>query len=449
MKKGILKYLILGSLLFAVPQINAAESAQDKTYDQLKLMVDVLGLIQENYVVEKNTKDLITGAIKGMIKTLDPFSQFMEPEIYKDMKTETEGEFGGLGIRIGLKDDILTVTTPLPGTPAYRIGILPEDRIVKIEGVTTRGLSLDDAVQKLRGKPGTKVTISIFREGFKEPKDYTIMREIIKIETIRKRMLDKDIAYIQLTEFNAKSQEDLHAALVDMKAKGMKSLVFDLRNNPGGLLDIAIGVCKEFVGDGNLVVYTQGRDPASRRDYFSYGKAPFADLPITVLVNRGSASASEIVSGCVQDLKRGLIIGTTTFGKGSVQSVFPLNDGYALRLTTAKYYTPLGRSIHRDEGSDKGGIIPDIGIDVPRETEAKLYMQAEEVFAPGTEPKSIVKEESRVKDEVLDTAVELLKARDIFTQGPIKVLTPTPIQHPTQAQQQPQQPAGNQVPIKK
>ena len=387
----------------------------DKTYEQLRLLVDVMGLIQENYVEQKDSKDLIVGALHGMVKTLDPFSQFMEPEVYKEMKTETEGQFGGLGIRISTKNDWLTVITPLPGTPAYRIGILPDDVIIKIEGKSTQGLSTDDAVKQLRGAPGTKVNITIAREGVKEPIEYSITREIIKIETIHSRMLTGDIGYIQLTEFNANSDKDMSKALEGLKKEGMKALVFDLRNNPGGLLDVAVDVCKEFVGDGKLIVYTQGRNPESRRDYTSPGKAPYGNVPMAILVNRGSASGSEIVAGCVQDLKRGLIIGTTTFGKGSVQSVFPFSDGNALRLTTAKYYTPSGRSIHRDEKTGKGGISPDIIIEVTKETEAKLYMQSEEIFAPGKTPESTVKKQERVEDVTLQRAIELLKARDVLS----------------------------------
>ncbi len=392
----------------------SAKAAVDSTYDQLKLLVDVMGIIRENYVEERDTKSLLTGAINGMVHTLDPFSQFMEPEVYKDMKTETEGQFGGLGIRISVKNDWLTVITPMPGTPAYRLGILPDDKIIKIENQSTAGMKVEDAVKLLRGAPGTKVNITIAREGTMEPILYNITREIIKIETITSRMLSDNIGYIRLTEFNANSGHDLDKALSGLNQKGMKNLVFDLRNNPGGLLDIAVDVCKEFVGDKKLIVYTQGRHPESRRDYRADDKAPYQTLPVVVLVNRGSASASEIVSGCMQDLKRGLIMGTTTFGKGSVQSLLPLTEGNALKLTTAKYYLATGRCIHRDEKTGKGGITPDIIIDVPKETEAKLYMQSEEIFTAGKEPKPGVKKEDIVRDEALDKAVELLKARSIF-----------------------------------
>ncbi|MFH1369130.1 MAG: S41 family peptidase [Elusimicrobiota bacterium] len=390
-------------------------AAVDKTYDQLKMLVDIMTFIEENYVEEKQPKDLLNGAIKGMVKTLDPFSQFMEPEVYKEMKTETEGQFGGLGIRISIKSEWLTVVTPLLGTPAYRIGILPDDKIIKIEGQSTQGITVEEAVKKLRGTPGTKVTITIARESAKEPIDFTITREIIKIETISGRMLENRIGYIKLTEFNANTTRDLRKELAILEKKDMKSLILDLRNNPGGLLDEAADVCREFIGENKVVVYIQGRKADSRRDYYAKVKAPYGDLPLIVLVNRGSASGSEIVAGAVQDLKRGLLVGTTTFGKGSVQSVYPLTEGYGLRLTTAKYYTPSGRCIHRDEKTGAGGITPDIIIPVTPEVEVKLYTQGEEVYAQGKEPESAVKKQDRVEDVALLRSIELLKAREVFS----------------------------------
>jgi carboxyl-terminal processing protease len=413
-KLFILTMTLAISLTVSYTVISPVRAAVDKTYDQLHLLFEVMSYIQDSYVEDKDTKTLLVGAVHGMVKTLDPFSQFMEPDAYREMKTETDGQFGGLGIRISTKSDWLTVITPLPGTPAYRIGILPDDRIVKIEGKITQGMTVEDAVKQLRGAPGTKVMITIVREGVKDPIDYSITRDVIKIETIRSKMLSDGIGYVQLSEFSANSDKDLNKALAGLQKQGMKSLVFDLRNNPGGLLDVAVDVCREFVGDGKLIVYTQGRQANSRRDYVTQGKAPFAKLPMIILVNRGSASGSEIVAGAMQDLKRSLIVGTTTFGKGSVQSVFQLSEGNALRLTTAKYYTPSGRSIHRDEKTGKGGITPDFIIDVPREVEAKLYMQAEEIYAPGKEPESQIKKQDRVEDVVLLRAMEMLKMRDLF-----------------------------------
>ena len=404
-----LGFLLLMSFLLSYVLITPVRAAVDKTYDQLKLMIEVMGLINSNYVEVRENKDLVTGAIHGMVGTLDPFSQFLEPDAYNEMKTETEGAFGGIGIRISEKNDWLTVITPLPGTPAYRAGILPEDRIIKVDNKNTYKISMDEAIKYLRGAPGTKVNISIARDGVKDPIEITLKREIIKIETIRSKMLDSEIGYIRLSEFSLNSDKDLKKALSELHKEGMETLILDLRNDPGGLLDIAVEVCDNFLGEGKLIVFTQGREKESRKDYLSQGNSPYAKLPLVVLVNRGSASGSEIVAGAVQDLKRGLLVGTTTFGKGSVQSVFPLQEGNALRLTTAKYYTPSGRSIHRDEKTGKGGITPDYVIDVPKEVESKLYMQSESIFAMGKEPLPSVKKENLVEDAVLNKAIELIK----------------------------------------
>lgn len=404
----------MGAVYNAFP---SAKKSLDSTYDQLKMLVDVMTIIRDNYVEERETKELIVGALKGMVKTLDPYSQFMEPDSYKEMKTETEGHFGGLGIRISMRDEWLTVITPLPGTPAYRQGILPNDKIIEIEKKSTRDITLREAVKKLRGTPGTKVNITVAREGAKAPIPITITREIIKIQTIYKRMLSDDIGYIRLTEFSANSERDLVKALKHLSQKGMTSLVFDLRNNPGGLLNTAVGVCRQFVGNNQMIVYTQGRHKKSRREYRAgSGDAPFGKLPLVVLVNHGSASGSEIVAGCMQDLKRGLIIGTTTFGKGSVQSVLPLAQGNALRLTTAKYYTASGRVIHRNKKTGKGGVTPDIIVNVPIEVEAKLYRQSEEIYEKGKKPSTAAKKEERVEDVALTRAIEMLKAQRVFDQ---------------------------------
>lgn len=409
-KKFGIGLLLAMIFLFSYVLITPVRAAVDKTYEQLRLMIDVMGLINANYVEVKDNKDLVTGAIHGMVGTLDPFSQFLEPDAYKEMKTETEGAFGGIGIRISEKDEWLTVITPLPGTPAYRAGILPEDRIIKVDDKNIYNISVEDAIKYMRGAPGTKVIITVAREGVKEPIVFTLTREVIKIETIRSKMLDSDIGYIRLSEFSANSEKDLNKALSSLHKEGMKYLILDLRNNPGGLLDIAVDVCENFLEDGKLIVFTQGREKESRKDYISKGNSPYAKLPLVVLVNRGSASGSEIVAGAVQDLKRGLLIGTTTFGKGSVQSVFPLDEGNALRLTTAKYYTPSGRSIARNEKTGIGGVTPDIIIDVPKDVEAKLYMQSEDIFAKGKKPQSSVKKENIVEDVVLKKAVEMIKS---------------------------------------
>lgn len=397
-----------------------SQSVADTTYGQLDLLVEILTLIQDHYVEEADTKRLMYGAASGMVRALDPFSQFLEPEMHREMKTETEGQFGGLGIRIALRDGLLTVITPLPGTPAYRAGILPGDKIVRINGDSTQELNLAEAVRKLRGTPGTKVTISIFRDGVSEPADYALTREIIKIQSVRARMLEPDIGYVRIAEFSQKTNDDLTAALQRLQHDGMQSLVFDLRNNPGGLLNVAVDTCKLFLGSRKLVVYTEGRK-SPRQEFRTDESAPFRTLPMVILVNRGSASGSEIVAGALQDHHRALVLGVPTFGKGSVQSVVPLSDRddkgnqSGLRLTTAKYYTPSGRSIHRDEKGGKGGIIPDITIEVSREGEAKLQTQDDELYAKDRAPAPTVTKD-RVEDVVLKRGVELLKAQKVFGQ---------------------------------
>ncbi len=401
-----------------------AKQEQDKTYQQLKILLDVLNYTKENYVEEVDIEKLINSAAKGITRSLDAFSQFMEPDDFKELKVETEGQFGGLGIRIAIRDEWLTVITPLPGTPAYKIGILPGDKIVKIENESTQGITVTDAVKKLRGTPGTKVNITIVREGVKEPIDYTITRDIIKIEAVKfKTELKDGIGYIALYEFNSNSYSEMVDSLNELKKRGMTSLVLDLRNNPGGLLNQAVDISKLFIGDNKLIVYTEGRN-APRKDYRADEKALFADIPMVTLVNGGSASGAEILAGALQDNKRSLIIGSQTFGKASVQSVLNLDKGYGLKITTAKYYTPSGRSIQREEKSSvkgstetyTGGIIPDIIINVPKEIEAKLYQQREEIYFSGKEPVSAVKKEDQVEDVVLNRAYEILKAINIYSQ---------------------------------
>ncbi|MEN3014150.1 MAG: S41 family peptidase [Endomicrobiia bacterium] len=411
----ILSWLFI-YLLLSFPLV-----AKDSTYKQINLLLDVLKYTEENYVEEIDREKLLISAIKGLLKPLDPFTQFMEPDTYRELKVETEGQFGGLGIRIAIRDEWLTVITPLPGTPAYKAGILPNDRIIKIEGESTYGITIEEAVKKLRGTPGTKVTITISREGVKDPIDFTITRDIIKIEVVKYKMLTDTIGYIALYEFNNNSYDDVNKALADLKKKGMKSLILDLRNNPGGLLEQAVKIAKLFLDQNKLIVYTEGRK-SPRKEYRADFSAPYSDIPMIVLINAGSASGSEILAGALKDNRRALILGSRSFGKASVQSVIDLGDGYGLKITTAKYYTPSGRLIERSETSVKGstqpylgGIEPDITIEVPKEIEAKLYQQREEIYVPGKEPVSAVKKEEQVEDIILSRAVEILKAINIYT----------------------------------
>src|SRR5262245_27014243 len=331
------------------------------TYENLKLFTEVLSIIQSQYVDEVPPKDLIYSAIKGTLRGLDPHSSFLDPEMYKEMQVETSGSFGGLGIEITLKDDVLTVVAPIEGTPAYRAGIHPGDRIVKIEGLSTKDMQLTDAVKRMRGKPGTKVTISIVREGWTEPKDFPITREQIRVQSVKSQELEPGLEYIRLRQFQEQTASDLDNALESFsKGKKIQGLVLDLRNNPGGLLNSSVEVVEKFVDSGRLVVYTEGRVRNQNMRFQANAKRAFTDFPMVVLVNQGSASASEIVAGALQDWGRAVVLGTQTFGKGSVQTIIPLSDGSGLRLTTAKYYTPKGRSIHGK------GLTPDIIVEQPK-----------------------------------------------------------------------------------
>jgi len=371
------------------------------TYENLKLFTEVLDIIQKQYVDEVPAKDLVYSAVKGALRGLDPHSSFLDPEMYKEMQVETSGSFGGLGIEITLKDDVLTVVTPIEGTPAYRAGIHPGDRIVKIEGLTTKDMQLTDAVKRMRGKPGTKVTISVVREGWTEAKDFPITREQIRVQSVKTQQLEPGIEYIRLRQFQEQTAGDLDTALEKYSKEGkIQGLVLDLRNNPGGLLTSSVEVAEKFLDSGRLVVYTEGRVRNQNMRFQANSKKGFTDFPMVVLVNQGSASASEIVAGALQDWGRAVLLGTQTFGKGSVQTIIPLSDGSGLRLTTAKYFTPKGRSIHGK------GITPDIIVEMPKSTAA---------VTPGSgEPTPPVPAAPETAQELLKKDVQLQRALDLL-----------------------------------
>src|SRR5438093_860417 len=326
-----------------------------ETYEELKTFTEVLAHVQKHYVEEVKTKDLVYGAIRGMLATLDPHSAFMPPEVYKEVQVETKGEFGGVGIQIGMKENRLAVIAPIDGTPTERASAKDTDCMKKVDNESTKDMTLMDAVQKMRGPKGTKVTLTMHREGAPEPLVFTLTREIIKIESVKAKMLEGNIGYIRLTQFQDQTARDMAAALKKLREQKMQPLILDLRNNPGGLLTSAIEVSEQFVGQSRLIVYIKTRE-GRKDDYVSHNKEQPDDYPIIVLVNEGSASASEIVAGALQDWGRAVVVGVQTFGKGSVQTILPLGDGSGLRLTTAKYYTPKGRSIHGI------GISPDITV---------------------------------------------------------------------------------------
>ena len=424
----------MASAALAQPQSHPTPASNDQVYEQLNLLLDVLNNIQENYVDETDPKALIYGAASGMVRTLDPFSQFMEPKASREIKAETEGQFGGIGIRLNTKDSWLTVLTPMPETPAYRAGLRPNDRIVAIDGESTRDLHVADAMDKLRGPPRTSVVLTIRRwpkgllpaaskkeedsdeedvsDGSSTLKDFKIVRENIRIESVQHRMIEGRVAYVRVSEFSARTTADFRTAVRELLKSNPVGLVLDLRYNPGGLLAAAVEMASDFLGHGQLVVYTQGRRPESRQDFRSADQALCPELPLAVLINEGSASGSEIVAGALQDHRRALIMGARSYGKASVQSVISLADKSGLRLTVARYYTPNGRSIHRDEKKKTGGIVPDIPVAVSREAAEKLFDQWEMIYEPGKKPRSAVKEGEFVRDAALDKAVDLLKAGD-------------------------------------
>lgn len=334
----------------------AVSADAGKTYDSLKVFTEVLSVVQKNYVEEVDTKTLIYDALTGMLRALDPHSGFLTPEDFKEMQVDTKGEFGGLGIQISIKDKVLTVIAPIEDTPAWRAGIQAGDQIVKIEGESTADMSLQDAVNKMRGPKATTITITVYREGWKKPKDFPLTRDIIKVKSVSHKMLDDKIGYLKLKQFQERSGPDLEAAFKDLvDEKKAQALVLDMRNNPGGLLRSAVDVAGLFVPNDSLVVYT--KDRAGNRVEYRTTDSPVSDkIPMVVLVNQGSASASEIVAGAMKDLNRAVILGVTTFGKASVQSIIPLSDGSGVRITTARYYTPKGVSIQNT------GIVPDIEV---------------------------------------------------------------------------------------
>jgi len=395
-------------------------------YEDLKVFTEVLTIVEKSYVEEVSVSDLIQGAIKGMMASLDPHSAFMNADAYKEMQVDTRGEFGGLGIQIGMKNSLLTVISPIEDTPAFNAGIKAGDVIIKVDDESTKDMTLFDAVKKMRGPKGTSVVITIVREGWKEPKDFTIVRDIIKIKSVKHKMLEDGIGYVKINQFQERTADELETALKDITKKEAKSLILDLRNNPGGLLKSAVDVSDKFLPPGKLVVYIKGRN-GDKTEYFTQGDKDHYTFTTIVLVNQGSASASEIVAGALKDWDRAVILGVPTFGKGSVQSVIPLGDGSALRLTTAKYYTPKGISIQNT------GIEPDIEVKIPIENESDGHVVIREKDLEGhldNDQVKVKKEKKEKKsdkmpvkvDEEDDTqlkrAVELLKMWGKFKSFP-------------------------------
>ncbi len=356
---------IFGFLLGAYGK-RTTVNPNDKTYyEYLRTFSDVIELVKKNYVEEVNDKEIIYSAIKGMLESLDPHSSFLPPEMYKEMQTDTKGEFGGIGIEISIKDGFPIVITPIEDTPAFKEGIKAGDHIVKIDNKPTKNMNLMDVVKMIRGQKGKPVTLTIVREGVPGMKDYTVVRDIIQVKSVKYKMLDNDYGYIRIVQFQEKTSRDLDNAFKELekmnKDKELKGLILDLRNDPGGLLEQAVEVSDKFLSDG-VIVSIEGRGEKGKQEnnkmkFFAEKKSGDYLNPLVVLINEGSASASEIVAGALQDYKRAIIVGAKSFGKGSVQTIIPLGDGSAVRLTTAKYYTPKGRSIQGE------GVAPDIAVE--------------------------------------------------------------------------------------
>jgi len=395
----LLANLVIGARIYSQ---EAAAGKDDQAYENLALFTRVLEEIRIQYVDEDKTEyqDLIYGALEGMLASLDEHSQFLDPEMYTEMKEETSGQFGGLGIVISLQNGILTVVSPMDDTPGFRAGLTAGDQIIEIDGENMEGSSLQEAVKKLRGTPGTKVSLKIHRPESREYLEMEIERAIINVETVKDaRMLDGGIGYVRITQFSEPTAGALQKALDELFEQGMQALVLDLRYNPGGLLTSAVEVSQKFLKKNKVIVSTRGRDEKEAQVFRARGREHYADLPLAVLVNSGSASASEIVSGALQDHNRAIIIGEKTFGKGSVQSVLPQQDGSAIRLTTSKYYTPDGRVIHEK------GIEPDIRVSMPHEVWQKLMLRKQNTEQTGGED---------VKDVQLERAVDVLRGIRIF-----------------------------------
>ena len=421
-------------------------------YDDLSLFTSVLTLVRGNYVEPIDESELIRGAVRGMLEELDPHSSFLDVEAYEEMQVDTKGEFHGLGIEISKqKDGFIEVISPIEGTPADRAGIMARDLIVKIcptevpedwedDCRSTKDMTLFEAVSLMRGKRGTEITINIFREGFSEPQPFKVVRDVVKVVSVSGKLLEPGYGYIRVRAFQERSVEDLESALAEIHAEAgdpFEGLVLDLRDNPGGLLDQAVRIADLWLSDG-LIVYTQGRRENQRQDFPAHNQGTEPDYPIVVLVNGGSASASEIVAGALQDQRRALVVGQDTFGKGSVQTVFPLEGDHGLRLTTALYYTPSGRSIQ------EVGISPDIVVARIAEVaganprrrmrEADLAGHFTQGDANGdavveTEEKKLADGEPDTSDEEaidqqLDRAVEVLKSWTYFER--LRENRPTP-----------------------
>src|SRR5438128_1644465 len=422
--QGMKRRVVLGTLiclLFIVLGLRvhhalAAETGEDNGYAKISIFAKAVQLLRQDYVDGSKTSyhDLITAAMKGMLASLDPHSQFMDPEDFRDMQDDTRSRFNGLGIEVSIKNGLPTVVTPMEDTPAAKAGILSGDQIFKINGVSTEKMDLQDVINHLRGTPGQKIVLTLMRPSTKEIKDYTLERAEIKVQSVKGvKLLDPEltgsfkIGYVRLIQFNEPTANDLSKALDALQKQGMQALILDLRNNPGGLLNSAVDVCAQFLPPNTEVVSTQGRVASQQRDYSTSGVAKERPhFPMAVLANEGSASGAEIVSGALKDLHRAILVGETTFGKGSVQNVMQLPDGSALRFTTAKYYTPSKQVIHGN------GVTPNIRVPMSAEQERALFVLRSAENLKPDEEKDMIK----TRDPQMLRAIDALKGVMIYAQ---------------------------------
>ena len=409
-------------LLLGVPSGVSAQEAQpgakenDSGYSQISIFAKAIELIRQDYVDGNKTgyHDLITAALKGMLSSLDPHSQFMDPDDFRDMQEDTRSRFNGLGIEVSMKNGLPTVVTAMEDTPAARAGILSGDQILKINGISTERMDLQDAINILRGPTGRKVTLTLLRPSTKEIKDYALERAEIKVQSVKgARLIEAEltgpfkIGYIRLIQFNEPTAEELSKALDELQKQGMQALILDLRNNPGGLLNSAVDVCAQFLPPNTKVVSTQGRVASQQHDYSTSGaRKERPNFPMAVLINEASASGAEIAAGALKDLHRAILVGETTFGKGSVQNVMQLPDGSAVRFTTAKYYTP-GRQVIQGNG-----VTPNIRVTMTPEQERALFALRNAENVKPEDEKSIIK----AKDPQMLRAIDALKGVMIYAQ---------------------------------
>jgi len=413
----LLACVLFGAIPSALTQeMQPPKTEEDNGYSQIAIFAKALELIRQDYVDQNKTSyhDLVTAAMKGMLSSLDPHSQFMDPDDFRDMQDDTRSRFNGLGIEVSMKNGLPTVVTAMEDTPAAKAGILSGDQILRINGMSTERMDLQDAINVLRGPAGAKVTMTLLRPSTKEIKEYTLQRAEIKIQSVKgERLLPPEltgpfrIGYIRLIQFNEPTAEELSKAIDNLQKQGMQALILDLRNNPGGLLNSAVDVCGQFLPPNTKVVSTQGRVPSQQHDYSTSGASkPRPNFPMVLLINEGSASGAEIVAGALKDLRRAVLVGETTFGKGSVQNVLQLPDGSAVRFTTAKYYTPSRQVIQGN------GVTPNIRVGMTAEQERALYALRNAGNVKPDDETNIIK----TKDPQMLRAIDALKGVMIYAQ---------------------------------